>query len=212
MTDTLLSEFVKYLLPVLSVALGWALNEASQSLKLRRDSRHAIGRVLTNLIDIRHTILGIDYMVEKLSKLGMPSGQVPAIKAVLHQLFPELFGDESFHRRYQEAVDIISGEDPVLAYRLQQRDMVTPFFNRVRAFAAQDVPLSSAWGSFEPELMSKFLPILEELILELAWAHGYKTWFKVKRTIKVSLAASAELDALLNSFLASIAGKKEPGK
>ena len=55
---------------LLAAALvGWLFNEASNVIRMRREERRAIGRVVSDLIIIRRHILAVKEMVKKVREL-----------------------------------------------------------------------------------------------------------------------------------------------
>jgi hypothetical protein len=67
------------LFPVLTLVLSWALNEVGSLVRLRREDRRAAGPVLTDLLEIRHSLVGLGATMRRLDK----EFQIPA-QARLH--------------------------------------------------------------------------------------------------------------------------------
>ena len=59
---------VNGLFPVLTLMLGWGLNQVESIVKLRRDDRRAAGPVLTDLFEIRHQLMSVDAAMKEIAK------------------------------------------------------------------------------------------------------------------------------------------------
>jgi hypothetical protein len=179
-------------LPLAGVALGWGLNQGGQWLIFRRDERKAIGRALADLLEIRHRLLAIPKAVEAMSaKLGMPTGAQAPMKVAFGVLFPS---DQGLTKRYEEAVNLVAGTNPILAYRLRSQDLIGPFLHQIRALALQDGPQSvTMFATVEDHLYRQLTPHLERLIRELAKQHGWRTWRETSRRLTEPFEAPEEL-------------------
>ena|ERR1035437_1642688 len=170
-------------LPLAGVAVGWGLNQCGQWLVFRRDERKPIGRALTDLLEVRHRLLAIPKAVELMAeKLKLPSDAYAPIKVVLAALFPP---DEGLAKRYEESVSLVAGMNPILAFRLRSQDVVGPFLQRLRTMAMHDSPQAvTMFSKMEDYLIQQLSPHLEALIRELAWEHGWWTWWKTRERLK----------------------------
>ena len=178
-------------LPLAGVAVGWGLNECSQWFIFRRDERKPIGRALTDLLEVRHRLLAIPKAVELMAaKLNLPADAHAPLKLVLGALFPP---DEGLAKRYEESVSLVSGMNPLLAFRLRSQDVVGPLLQRLRTMALQDSPQTvTMFSKMEDYLVRQLSPHLDLLIRELAWEHGWWTWLKTKERLRRPLEIPEE--------------------
>jgi hypothetical protein len=172
-------------LPLAGVAVGWGLNQCGQWFVFRRDERKAIGRALTDLMEVRHRLLAIPKAVEMMAeKLKVPADAHPPLRAVLGALFPP---DEGLAKRFEESVSLVSGMNPILGFRLRSQDVVGPLLQRLRTMALHDSPQTvTIFAKLEDHLVRHLSPHLEILIRELAWEHGWWTWWKARRRLRLS--------------------------
>ena len=173
-------------LPLVGVLVGWFLNQCAQWFVFRRDERKAIGQALADLLLIRHRVLALCKGVESLiKKFNLPpDAQVP-ISLALAKLLPP---DDDMAKRYRDAVTLVSAINPVLGFRLRSQDVIEPLLDRLRAIALQDSSQSVAiFAKLESYLLSQLSPVLEDLIRELARAHGWRTLWKTNRKLKQEL-------------------------
>jgi len=58
----------EYWFPVLSLILGWLLNELGQLFRLRREERKAFGRAIADLLEIRHELKAFSVVFGEIKK------------------------------------------------------------------------------------------------------------------------------------------------
>jgi hypothetical protein len=171
------------LFPVLTLVLGWALNEMGSVLRLQREDRRAAGPVLTDLLEIRHRLVGLEAAMRRLGKeFQIPAQARVQLQQYIRALVPE---PPRFVENYEEAVSTLARVDPVRAFRLRGKSLIGPFLAQVEAIAASDRAGSDFWSEVvEPKLLARAVPSLEELILDVARAHGWRTWWHARRHLR----------------------------
>ncbi len=171
------------IIPLLAVALGWLLNELSSLLRLRREDRRAAGPVLMDMLEIRHRLLIVDAYVKELGKqLQIPPQAQLQLRQHIQALFPE---SPTFIEKYEEAVSTLARVDPISAFRLRDQALIAPFLAWFRGLAASTKTDSEIWTAiFEPELLGRFKSNIEELVLDVARAHSWFTWWRVRKRLR----------------------------
>lgn len=164
--------------------IGWLLSEFSQVIRLRREERRAVGRVLTDLMLIRRRITAAKEVAEMFSQhtAFTPQEQLYA-QIVTNDFMPDNM--ENLRKRYEESVKVVSGIRPMLGFSLNQQDYLLPMIERLRMFAAQYEQSSAAWPALEPHLTDT--SYLDSIIAELAWLHSFRTWYDVRHHLKETL-------------------------
>lgn len=172
---------LKDALPVLGVAIGWCLNELSQLWRARREDRKAIGRALSDLLLIRHRLLGIPKVVEELSKrLSIPEPAQVLLGHILSSWIPV----DALTKRYEEAVTLVSGIDPLLGFRLRSQDLVSTLTAQLRAVALNDLGSVSAWPKFDRWFLEQIVPELDRMVLDVARGFSWLAWIRTRRRLK----------------------------
>ena len=195
------------IITLLAVALGWLLNELSTLLRLRREDRRAAGPVLTDLLEIRHRLVALDAVVAELGKRFEvpPQGRL-LLQRFLQTLIPEA---PKFVETYEAAVSTLARVDPIIAFRVRGQPWIAPLLARLRALAAFDQAGAEFWSAVvEPGVLTLLRPGLEELILDVARAHGWRTWWRVRRRLREPVLSRSDKERIFN-FLAEI--KKASG-
>lgn len=168
---------------LLAVALGWFLNELSSVVRLRREDRRASGPVLTSLLEIRHRLLNFDELMRELGKhLRIPSQVRLQLQQYLRTLIPE---PPKLIEEYEKAVSTLAFVDPVRAFRLRGQPLIEPYLATVQGLAATTETDAEMWSAIiEPEILGRFRANIERLILEVARAHSWVTWWRVRRRLR----------------------------
>jgi len=193
------------LFPVLALILGWALNELGSSLRLRREDRRVAGPVLVDLFDIRHHLVALDaWKREIATHFPIPAQAQLQLQNLLLTMMP---APPNLVERYEEAVSALALVDPILAFRLRGLRSLGPFLGQLRGLAALKQGDSELWSTFgEPKILALILPPLEESIMDVARAHGWRTWWRARSRLKrpvLSERDMAQISDLLTKLKAT---------
>jgi hypothetical protein len=193
---------------IVAVFLGWFLNEVSHWLRLRGEQRKPLARAIADLLEIRHTIRGVSTILAEMKRHFpiAPDAEL-ALRKLLEEFIPET---ESLQKRYNEAVNLVAEVDPILAFRLRSRDEFTPFLRKVRPWFESENVTKPHVLQMEDKLSQMFLKILEELILELAKAHGLKTLWRTRKQLSKPVDISKEIGEFLALIQESTEGTRKP--
>lgn len=187
---------LEYWFPVLSLILGWLLNELGQLSRLRREERKAFGRAIADLLEIRHELKAFNVVFGEIKKrfAVSPNDEFVA-KKLLEDFIPQT---ENLQERYNEAVTLIASVDPILGFRLRSKDQFKLLLRKSRLLLENDESTKSFITQFEDRFSDKFVEILEKLILDCAKVHKWKTWWKVRRRFLKPEDISKEIDELFS--------------
>lgn len=164
---------------VLALFIGWLLSELSHRLHQRSEERKPLARAIADLLEIRHRTRAVTVVLGELKKrFSVPPDAEGVIRKMVQDCIPQT---EVLRDRYNEAVDLIAGVDPILAFRLRSKDEFTPLLQKFRALLAADQSGKSLALQIEEKLCTIFLKNLEEVTVELARAHGLRTWWRIRR-------------------------------
>src|SRR5258708_1272979 len=116
---------------LLGTLIGWSLNQWSQLITLRRDRRKALGRTLSDLLEIRHLVLAVPRAIKAFSSVvSIPPEAELCMKAFFSDwLIPT--GD-SLAKRYDESVGVMAETSPVLSFLLRSKHLIFPWLNLLR--------------------------------------------------------------------------------
>jgi len=83
----MLSSITTYLGPLVSVAVGWFLHELSDTIKVRREDRRAVGNVLAELLEIRHQWRSLPACIAEVKRLfALPAEADVIIRTTIDQM------------------------------------------------------------------------------------------------------------------------------
>jgi len=199
-----------YVSSLLAVGLGWLLHEISDHFKIRREDRRAVGHALGEFLEVRHGIIAIPRHLEEMrKKYSIAPQDIAMLRQVLEVLLP---GVEQLQKRYNEAIDGVSGRLPLLAFELRAKDVLAPTFRQLRLTVLQQNPeQAELWFTFEQEVLRIALPRLDKMVLRLARLHGWRTWWEVKSTLKERFELPEEFEKLLAQMQAAATAGVSPG-
>lgn len=222
------------LVPVISglagVAVGGIIGEAREWLKLARDRRRTLNRVLYVQLDVWHLVLRADPDAVKnvipralASVFGAPAGDLAAFFAeqpTLHTLVVDMINEaipEDLEGRYQSAVNQLAEVDPVMAYRLSGRPQLTAVAQTWRSRVESMLVATNASEedrsifakvrpSFDREARKQLVGSLEEDIEDVSRKLGHLQWRSVRQQMqkeknRLSAKNEVELHSLLHRVL-----------
>lgn len=184
-------DTLKILLPLLGVLVGALLTGLSSLLKAHAERKKAIAIALSDLLEVRHYLVGIDVVLADLKqRFNPPAELLVNLQATLEQFFPI---DEEVHKRYGGAIDLLAGIDPLLAFRLRSKNSLPQFFRSLNALAdANGAPARDA-SQFIDFLRKHLVPTLDDALIELAGEHSWRTKRKVLQHIEHSRKMPSKL-------------------
>jgi len=188
-------ELFKDLLPLLGVLLGAGLSGISQLYKERQERKQAIAKALTDLLEVRHHIAGINEVLNAFKqKYDIPAEVEALLHSTIEQASPI---DPDLHKRYESAVSILSGYDPMLAFSLRSRSTAPHFINSVQSLGSTHGVNGQELGMISSALLSTILvPTMNQAVLKLAAAHTWATRRKVAKYIKKSSGLPVEANVM----------------
>lgn len=186
MDSSHISALLDKMLLVVTFAAGLFAEWFRQRLMLRSEEKKHIGRVISDLLELRYKVLGLRELPKRLPEI-LPKqfrDQVP------HDLWQSidftqfLPADDKLAERYRKAVDEIAGFRPFLAYRLRGKEIYFDLRKGVSQHFSQ-LPGSPIVANQITEILDReYLPVLEETLSLIARCHSFRTVFTVKRALR----------------------------
>lgn len=166
---------------IFSVILGAGIAGAGTLWQARIDRKKALAMALADLLETRHRLITFQTMIEELKKhFQVNDEQISIIRNLMSQILPQ---DPDLHERYSKSVRIIAGVDPLLAYRMRSKDMVSDLMDNINLMTTQNGIPAQGISKFEESLRSFVIPLLDEALLELAQEHSSKLHKDVKKVL-----------------------------
>src|SRR5437016_3935985 len=199
------------LLPYLGVFVGWLLHEISDLIRRSREDRRLAGKVLAELLELRHSLLALRLTLRELRKrLLIPEEAEPLFRTIFSPMIAKLMAE--LPERYNRAIDSAAGAFPILAFELRSKEKIGLAFDQIRAFASGDAQAVAVISQVEESITEKLVPVLDDLALRLGRLHGLRTWLQVRRKLKKADEVPPEISDLIDSLIkrAQVAGS--PGQ
>ena len=167
-------------------AIAVLAREIGNTIAGRRESRKPVGRALSELLEMRHQVLGVRAAMEELqAQFPQLDGHWPVIRAAIVELSAQFCSDQqALRNRYNVAVDAVAEVNPVLAFQLRAKDTFPGAIQWVSQSAAQNTILSPVSGEISTILTNLFEGELDKLARDLAWRHGLLTYFRTRRALR----------------------------
>jgi len=180
---------------LVGVVIGWLLKEISEVLRFRREDRRAIGRVLADLMEIRHRLLGVKKVLDEIiERFKIPPQDQLFAKNLMDTFLPSL---QNLSKRYEEGVNAIASKDPMLAFQLHSMGLLGPYISHVSSIASMAEESATIWSQVEAQLIELAKPEYERAILKLSRIHSWRTWLYVRRYIRKPLEIPPEAKELM---------------
>lgn len=188
-------ETLQILAPLAGVVLGSALTGISTYFKDRKERKRIIATALADLLEVRHRVVSIDIVVKAVrAKVNIQLGGLAQLRAAIDAVAPF---DAGLHPRYDAAISLLAGVDPVLAFQMRSKNLVPTFLSNIRTKTPEGID-SATLDKAEMDLMSAVLPTLDSAVLTLARKHSLFTARHVRTLIKNSTTVPAEAMKLLS--------------
>lgn len=191
-------ELFQTSLPLIGVIIGSLLTGIGTYFRLRAERKRAIALALSDLLEIRHHICGIEVVLGAVNKRFTPPAEATSmLLGLIEKISPV---DADVHKRYDSAVSLLAGIDPLLAFNLRSKNTLPNMLISLRNVAESAGLSINDINQFESTLRLNLAPHLDEAVIELARKYSFRTKLKVKRLIANSGALPPEIDAMLDEL------------
>lgn len=167
--------------PLIGVVLGSALSGLGVYLKQRGERKRTIAIALADLLEIRHNLVAVDIVLSQMrAHVDVPQDVMPAIRNALESL---LLPKDGLDDRYNNAISLLAGIDPVLAFSLRSKNTFPQVMASLRNLAIGSGADMKKIESLEGILRSAVTPNFSAAAIELARHHSWSTMRRVRRLI-----------------------------
>lgn len=183
---------------LVGVLLTLAVKELGEVIARRRANRTQIGRVLADLLEMRHSVVALNGYTRLLSKeAGIPEALAPQIRSlILRFVQPQ----SNIVQRYNATVDEIAGFNPLLAFNLRSKDVIQTFNQKMDQLSSTDPNVASSWQALGPDLNEVATKYVDQALIEIAWKFSPLAWYRVRRWLRRTNRLPAEVQTLLEKL------------
>lgn len=190
-------DTIQVISPLIGVVIGGALTGIGSFLRERKERKRLIARTLADLLEVRHHIVAIEVILHELrARIQIPEEAIPVLRTLIDTLIPI---DEDVHKRYDEAVSLLAGINPLLAFSMRSKNTLPNLLSAIRGVSADNGATPEQIELFESTILSATSPALDDAVLELARNHSFLTVRKVRKLVENRNQMPAELEALINN-------------
>lgn len=191
-------ELFKSALPLLGVLIGAILSGIGSFWRVRVERKRTIALALADLLEVRHHVFGIDVVLKEANKrFNVPAEASLVLQNLVEQLSPI---NADVHKRYDDAVSLLAGIDPVLAFTLRSKNTLPNLLGTLKGLAESAGVSMNDIVRVENTLRHSLAPHLNEAVIELAGQHSFLTKRRVKRLIAKSEELPADVKAIFNQL------------
>lgn len=196
-------EILQVVSPLLGVLVGGMLTGVTAYLKDRKERKRVIALALSDLLEVRHRMVAFEVFLKKISTVAKLSTEHMAqIREMLVSVAPQ---DPKLDDRYDAAISLLAGIDPVLAFDMRSRNALPKMLDSFRALAAAHNVAPSDFAHMEAFLTKETTPKLNSAVEKLARCHSMSTARKVKDLIKKSETMPREGEEFFERFSQAVA-------
>lgn len=210
-----------FLLTILSVAVGWFLNELSQVFRSHGTNRRVKKQVLYHLLEINHLFrqLNNQTIIEQIKRKSislLPSSDQHAeleskIELIVQYYVAGAIEDnalddlQQLELDFKNSLDELAKTAPIRAFFLRGKtsiwrafDDIAEYYSDMRRFSRNNPDFEKVLNDFEKrqksEIIVDALEDVKHAIRALSLSLGFLTWWRVKRQIPFSAEPMNEKD------------------
>lgn len=190
-------KLLEQFLPLLGVLLGAAITGFAAIWKARVERKKIIARALSDLLEVRHQIVSVEAVIRELRRrVNLPDEAIVALRTLARNVLPL---EKELHGRYSEAVSVLAGIDPLLAFEMRSKDRAPKLFEILTAVSTTSGMSANELSSLQSTLQSVVGPLMDEAVIELSRHHSWSTRRRVRELVSRGVEPPKELFALLES-------------
>lgn len=176
-----LKDLLQPIFPLLGVVVGAATTGFGQIYKAHKERKRIIALALSDLLEVRHRVVMLNEAIRFIqcqAKDVQISG--PHLRNLLEELIP---ADTALDARFDEAVTLLAGIDPVFAFELRSKNHFPLFLKKLRQLALSMGDNLPAFEATEKKLIEAITPTLDEAVLKVAKHHSRRVLKEVTRVV-----------------------------
>lgn len=193
-----LKDLLQPVFPLLGVVVGAVMTGFGQLYKAKQERKRVIALALSDLLEVRHRVVTLNAALKYLQgQVAVPSISMPHLRNILDHLVPL---DTKLDDRFDEAVTLLAGMDPVFAFNLRSKNLLPQFINKLRLMATATDENLAGHEAMESKLIEMLTPALDEAVLRVAKYHSRKSLRDVKSVLANKESIGEKLSPILSGL------------
>jgi len=194
-------ESIQIIAPLVGVVLGSVLSGIGTIFRTRAEQKSLVARALSDLLEIRHHVMGVELVLREVkNRVLVTEEEAQLFREHMNTLVPL---DADIHRRYDEAISLLAGLDPILAFNMRSKNKVPLFLESIKSMSLSLGATPSQFSAYENVIRLAIAPALDNAVLELAAYHSLKTKRRVEKLVASTGDMPLEVTKLLNDLTAT---------
>lgn len=191
-------EIFQIIAPLIGVILGSAISGLGAYFRSRTERKRLIACALSDLLEIRHYFVSIDVILREIkSRTPISQEMAHSFRAQINSIIPM---DSNIHKRYEEAVSLLAGIDPVLAFKMRSKNKILDILDVIRTYSASNGASPFQIEEFETVFRTATTPAMDKAVLELAALHSSRTSQEVKEIVASANGPQPKIASLLDNL------------
>lgn len=192
-------DALQIIAPLVGVILGSLISGMGVLWRARVERKSLIARALSDLLEIRHQLVSVELTLRELkNRVAISEDDAVAFRTHMSTVMPL---DENIHQRYDEAITLLSGIDPLLAFSMRSKNKIPVLIESIRKLSISLGINPSQVSTLESIFRLSITPALDEAVLKLAATHSRKSKKVVIGIVKKTNDVSPEITKLLNQVV-----------
>ncbi|CAM3328557.1 hypothetical protein [Polaromonas hydrogenivorans] len=191
-------EVFQIIAPLIGVILGSTISGIGVYFRSRTERKRLIACALSDLLEIRHYFVNIDVILREIkSRTPISQETVHSFRTQIKSIIPM---DSNIHERYEEAISLLAGIDPVLAFKMRSKNKILDIFDTIRQYSTSNGASPFQIEEFETILRTAITPAMDKAVLELAALHSSTTSQQVKEIVASANGPQPKIASLLDNI------------
>lgn len=193
-------DALQVIAPLIGVVLGAAVSGIGALFRARAERKRLIARALADLLEIRHHVVAIEVVLREVrTRAPVSDEEALLFRTQMKSIVPL---DTEIHKRYNEAVSLLAGVEPVLAFDMRSKNRVSELLELVTKTSTSLGATPSQTSEIESLVRGAMTPALDKAVLKLASLHSFKTRRHVRKIVAKTADMDSDFSALLNRVTA----------
>lgn len=191
---------IKIILPILTLLLGWILNEFNSYFRGKREDKRNIGLMISFLLEIRQGLIATEFIFKKIKSIEQIP---PELEIILKDIFKKLIpSPTNFFDKFEESINLISMFNPYLGYQLRNKNKFYDYLDSAKKILPSNFNL--VVNNIDNIVSPDFKSQIENIIIQLSWIHGIKTWIRMKSLLNKKSNKNIEFEKYIDEIIGKV--------
>lgn len=203
-------DIAQFLPSLVGLLAGAAISALAFYGKARIERKRVIALALADLLEIRHRMKGPQVLIAEIrAHIKVPVTFDALVADLWRKSYP---ADPALHQRYDAAVTLLAGIDPLLAFDMRSKDLAPQLPHSLRDQGLLEELDAGTLYAVESTLHGIISPAIDEAIQTLANEHSWSTGRKIRRYLRQKPEMPPEFRNLVQEIARKSSAEPAAGK